>query len=126
MQAEKSSFITGLLFIIFICTASSAMAASTAGNVTKKRALTADSDMDNWMTYGRAYGDQRFSHLEQINKYNVSKLGLDWYVDIPSKDGLSATPIVVDVVTVAAVRVSSTVSDIIDGSCDTVIAMFLV
>ena len=96
MQAEKSSFITGLLFIVFICTASSAMAASTAGNVTKKRALTADSDMDNWMTYGRAYGDQRFSHLEQINKDNVSKLGLDWYVDIPSKDGLSATPIVVD------------------------------
>ena len=38
----------------------------------------------------------------------------------------AATPIVVDVVTVAAVRVFSTASDIIDGSCDTVIAIFLV
>ena len=58
--------------------------------------MAAESDPDNWMAYGRTYGDQRFSPLEQINTTNIQQLGLAWYADIPSRDGLSATPIVVD------------------------------
>lgn len=86
-----------IVILAFVLIVQSANAAdNTAGNVTRERALKAESDLDNWMTYGRAYGDQRYSHLQQVDRDNVAKLGLDWYVDIPSKDGLSATPIVVD------------------------------
>jgi PQQ-dependent dehydrogenase (methanol/ethanol family) len=67
-----------------------------AGNVTKARVMAAESNPDNWMTYGRTYSDQRFSPLQQINADNIDRLGLAWYADIPSRDGLSATPLVVD------------------------------
>ena len=66
------------------------------GNVDRQRMLAAEKDMENWMSYGRTYGDQRYSPLAEINDGNVAGLKLDWYVDIPSRDGLSATPLVVD------------------------------
>jgi quinohemoprotein ethanol dehydrogenase len=50
---------------------------------------------DNWMQHGRSHKEQRFSPLEQINSSNVSGLGVEWSVHIPS-DGLAATPIVID------------------------------
>ena len=107
MIASKSQSITQMNTSIFILMLFLAFAvvpyvfakqggAPSMGNVNKERLLNAETDMDNWMSYGRTYGDQRYSHLEQINKDNVSELGLAWYADIPSKDGLSATPIVVD------------------------------
>ena len=97
---ELSLFCVNLLALTLMCMAfmnQPAVAANiTAGNVTKERVLSADSDVDNWMTYGRTYGDQRFTPLDQINTGNVNRLGLAWHADIPSRDGLSATPIVVD------------------------------
>jgi len=90
--------ITLLLSIaaITISPAGNAKQSTSMGNITKQRMLNADGDYDNWMSYGRTYGDQRFSPLKDVNAANVDQLGLSWYTDIPSKDGLSATPIVVD------------------------------
>ncbi|MFI8466805.1 PQQ-dependent dehydrogenase, methanol/ethanol family [Stutzerimonas stutzeri] len=62
----------------------------------KKRTLSVDSNTSDWLLRGRNYAEQNFSPLNQINDGNVAKLGLLWSLDIPSKDGLSATPIVVD------------------------------
>lgn len=62
----------------------------------KKKTLSADSNTSDWLLRGRNYAEQNFSPLNQINDGNVAKLGLLWSLDIPSKDGLSATPIVVD------------------------------
>lgn len=93
-----STRIPSLLAVLLALLACSAniLAAESAGRVDMERLLAADPAGDNWLTYGRNYGDQRFSPLDQVNEKTVRRLGLAWYADIPSKDGLSATPIVVD------------------------------
>ena len=45
--------------------------------------LRDDSDGRNWPAFGRTYGEQHFSPLEQINERTVGKLGLAWYYDLP-------------------------------------------
>jgi quinohemoprotein ethanol dehydrogenase len=56
----------------------------------------ADADSANWVSYGRTYSEQRFSHLEQINEQTVSRLGLAWSLDLGTERGLEATPLVKD------------------------------
>jgi len=58
--------------------------------------INADREPGNWMTYGRTYGEQRFSPLDQINYQNVSQLGLAWYYDLDTNRGQEATPLVID------------------------------
>jgi quinohemoprotein ethanol dehydrogenase len=64
--------------------------------VDESRLIHADQDPGNWMSYGRTYNEQRFSLLKQINDQNIGQLGLAWYVDIDTRRGQEATPIVVD------------------------------
>jgi quinohemoprotein ethanol dehydrogenase len=65
-------------------------------NVDDSRLSHADQEPGNWMSYGRTYNEQRFSPLKQINDQNITQLGLAWYVDIDTRRGQEATPIVVD------------------------------
>jgi len=67
-----------------------------AADVNASRILRADREPGNWMTYGRTYGEQHFSPLNQINDHNASQLGLAWYYDLDTRRGQEATPIVVD------------------------------
>ena len=69
-----------------------------AGNVTAARVARVDSpaEVDNWLLHGRDRGEQRYSPLDQINRGNVSRLGLAWSSMTGSRRGLEATPIVVD------------------------------
>ena len=60
------------------------------------RLAKADNDPGNWMTYGRTYGEQRFSPLNQINDHNVSQLDLAWFYDLDTHRGQEATPLVID------------------------------
>jgi quinohemoprotein ethanol dehydrogenase len=60
------------------------------------RLLHADQEPGNWMSHGRTYSEQRFSPLKQINDQNVAQLGLAWYMDLDTRRGQEATPIVVD------------------------------
>lgn len=65
-------------------------------SVDAARLTHADADPGNWMSYGRTYSEQRFSPLKQINDQNVGQLALAWYVDLDTRRGQEATPIVVD------------------------------
>jgi quinohemoprotein ethanol dehydrogenase len=65
-------------------------------DVNESRIINADREPRNWMTYGRAYDERRFSPLHQINDQNVSRLGLAWFYDLDTNRGQEATPIVVD------------------------------
>jgi quinohemoprotein ethanol dehydrogenase len=67
-----------------------------AGEVNETRILNADREPGNWMTYGRTYGEQHFSPLNQINDQDVSQVGLAWYYALDANRGQEATPIVVD------------------------------
>jgi quinohemoprotein ethanol dehydrogenase len=68
----------------------------TAANVDQTRLLNADAEQGQWMTYGRTYNEQRFSPLDEINEGNVSELGLDWFVDLPTNQNIETTPLMID------------------------------
>ncbi len=49
-----------------------------------------------WLSYGRDYGEQRFSTLTAINDGNVGQLGLAWFADLDTARGQEATPLMHD------------------------------
>jgi len=67
---------------------------SVAGGVTDE--MIRNAPVGEWLTYGRDYGEQRFSPLTQVNEYNVDQLGLAWYADMDTARGQEATPLVHD------------------------------
>jgi quinohemoprotein ethanol dehydrogenase len=71
-------------------------AAALPANVDGARIAAADQDAGNWLTYGRNYGEQRFSPLTRITADNVKQLGLAWYADLDTNRGQEATPLVID------------------------------
>src|SRR5687768_2126777 len=68
----------------------------TFANVDDARLARAESNADDWLSYGRTYNEQRFSSLQQINANNVGQLELAWFHDLDTNRGQEATPIVVD------------------------------
>jgi PQQ-dependent dehydrogenase (methanol/ethanol family) len=56
----------------------------------------ASPDPADWLAHGRTWDEQRHSPLAQIDRENVSGLGLAWSFATGTKRGLEATPIVVD------------------------------
>jgi quinohemoprotein ethanol dehydrogenase len=73
-----------------------ARAAGSAANVDATRIIGADQDPGNWMSYGRTYGEQRFSPLARITADTAKQLGLAWYADLDTNRGQEATPLVID------------------------------
>ncbi len=64
--------------------------------INEKTLLDADKDSADWLSYGRNYSEDRYSPLVQINKDNITQLGLAWDIDLGFKRGFEATPLVVD------------------------------
>ncbi len=50
----------------------------------------------DWKLIGGNDYEQHFSTHSEINSNNISDLKLEWYADIPTRDGLTGVPIVVD------------------------------
>jgi quinohemoprotein ethanol dehydrogenase len=50
----------------------------------------------DWLTHGLTYKEDRYSELDQINKETVGKLDLAWSINLGTKRGIEASPIVVD------------------------------
>jgi alcohol dehydrogenase (cytochrome c)/quinohemoprotein ethanol dehydrogenase len=59
-------------------------------------ALITQAPDGDWLSYGRDYGEQRFSPLATINDQNVAQLGLAWSSDLDTARGQEATPLVHD------------------------------
>lgn len=66
------------------------------GSVDQTRLSNAESDLDNWLSYGRTYSEQRYSPLNQINEESIGTLDLAWAVELDTTRGQEATPIIVD------------------------------
>ena len=66
---------------------------ATEGVTDSKILAAADGE---WLSYGRDYGEQRFSNLTLINDSNVSQLGLAWSADLDTARGQEATPLMHD------------------------------
>ncbi|MGB5169932.1 MAG: PQQ-dependent dehydrogenase, methanol/ethanol family [Eudoraea sp.] len=59
-------------------------------------AIANESQTENWLAYGRTHNERRFSPSDQINADNVSRLKVDWFMDLPYDVGLVSTPLVID------------------------------
>lgn len=70
--------------------------AAPAPPVVDDAAIAAVEQGGDWLSYGRAYDEQRFSPLTQIDETNVESLGVAWYTDLPNDRTLYGTPLVVD------------------------------
>ena len=64
--------------------------------VEPERLLSASSESDNWLMYGRDYANQRFSPLRAIRRDNVRNLVPVWSFQTGVPDGLEATPLLID------------------------------
>lgn len=77
-------------------TSGSAQVQTTAGGSAPSTSVAAPLNRGEWSLLGRTADMQHNSPLDQINAKTVSKLGLAWFADIPSLDGLVGNPLVVD------------------------------
>jgi quinohemoprotein ethanol dehydrogenase len=50
-------------------------------------------DVSDWPAYGRAFDQQRFSPLSEINTTTVAALGLSSFLELPEVPGLSTAPL---------------------------------
>ena len=65
-------------------------------SVDDERLLNASAYPGDWISYGFNYEEDRFSPLDQIDRQTVQNLGLEWALELGTKRGIQATPIVVD------------------------------
>jgi quinohemoprotein ethanol dehydrogenase len=73
-----------------------ALALGSAGPPADSAARLADaSDGSDWAGYGRTFGQQHFSPLEEVNQSSVADLGLAWSMDLPLGN-TAIQPIAVD------------------------------
>ncbi|HET7584804.1 MAG TPA: PQQ-dependent dehydrogenase, methanol/ethanol family [Gemmatimonadaceae bacterium] len=72
----------------------SGAASSRRASVTYARLLRGTADGEGWPTFSGSYDAQRYSPLAQITRANVSRLALRWARQLPTRDGVEATPLV--------------------------------
>jgi quinohemoprotein ethanol dehydrogenase len=69
---------------------------ATAADIDGDRIVHADATPGDWLSYGRTYGEQRYSPLKDIDTATVKQLGVAWEFRTNTVRGLEATPIVSD------------------------------
>src|ERR1700758_4354381 len=79
-------------FARLACLPAIAMLASTS------TLMGAESDLkaDEWRLIGRDSEQHQFSPLRQITTENIKTLGLAWFADMPTKDGMVGVPLVAE------------------------------
>jgi quinohemoprotein ethanol dehydrogenase len=65
-------------------------------DVNGKRIVEAEKFPQEWLSHGRTYAEQRYSPLDQVDADSVSRLGLAWSFELPTRRGVEATPLVAD------------------------------
>ena len=82
---------------VAVATALALVALQLGGGAARAGVTGADiaaSPADEWLSYGKDYGEQRFSPLTAVNAGNVAQLGLAWSSDLDTARGQEATPLV--------------------------------
>jgi len=92
----RASAIAATAFLLCAVGVEPAAAADSPAKVDAARMNNADRDATNWLSYGRTYGEQRFSPLTKITADNAKQLGLAWFADLDTNRGQQATPLVID------------------------------
>jgi len=71
-------------------------AATSAGAAKGNAALANDADGSDWPAYSRTFDEQRHSPLAQINRSNITRLGLAWSLELPDVWNVSTAPLAID------------------------------
>ncbi|MFO1183771.1 MAG: PQQ-binding-like beta-propeller repeat protein [Bauldia sp.] len=71
-------------------------AQSAKGVVDDRRLAAAATDIQNWVTFGHDYSNQRFSGLAQIDRATVRRLAPAWIYQLGTVASTQAQPLVVD------------------------------
>lgn len=82
--------------ILVLLSAFGLAAPALAGAVDDARLRDAAQESGNWLSYGRDYGQQRYSPLTQINRETIGRLVPKWIYQTSTTASFQATPIVVD------------------------------
>jgi quinohemoprotein ethanol dehydrogenase len=99
MPIRTGKLIPGLAAAVAAMTLMAGLNTATAAgpaDVNAKRMLDPAATAANWMSYGGTYAEQHFSPLTQINKDNVSQLGLTWFADYDTNLTQAGTPLEID------------------------------
>ncbi len=72
------------------------VAAFLSAQVSSDRILHANSEPQNWLTYGGGYASNRYSLLTKLNRDNIKDLKLKWVWRPRYTEKMEATPLVVD------------------------------
>ncbi len=83
-----------LLLLVTLAVLDCAKENSASSTVDDLKLLNAKTATSDWLTYGLNYSEDRHSPLTQINKSNVSELGLAWSINLGTRRGLESTPLV--------------------------------
>jgi alcohol dehydrogenase (cytochrome c) len=79
------------VFLLALCFALPSLA-----QVSYDRLKNADSEPNNWLTYGGNYGSQRFSGLKEITPTNVASLRVAWAYQMRGGGVMESSPLIVD------------------------------
>ena len=93
MVAMRLRLLAAAALLVLTGCGKSVSAPATEGVTDAKILAAAEGE---WLSYGRDYGEQRFSTLTAINDSNVSQLGLAWSADLDTARGQEATPLMHD------------------------------
>jgi quinohemoprotein ethanol dehydrogenase len=69
---------------------------SVVQDISQKTLTNASGSSGDWITHGLNYYEDRYSELTQINQQNIDSLGLSWTLELGTRRGIEATPLVVD------------------------------
>src|SRR6476619_4518265 len=67
-----------------------------SAQVTSDRLVNAAREPQQWLTYSGSYDGTRYTTLDQINKANVQRLGLQWVFQSGVRGWHETTPLVID------------------------------
>lgn len=91
---KKSPSVKIVICLLLILSLNNCSKESTNNEIDDLKLVNADKFPAEWLSYGMNYREDRHSALTQINKSNIDSLGLVWSINLGTKRGLEATPIV--------------------------------
>lgn len=80
--------------------------AGTNASAVDDRLLDDVANGSDWAAYGRTFDESHYSPLTQINESNVTRLGLEWFYDLPPMASVYTAPLAIDGVLYFAVGYS--------------------
>jgi quinohemoprotein ethanol dehydrogenase len=88
--------IGGMLLAVLLPIAACERADGAEGHRRSHEILLADGSDGNWAAYGGGYHEMHYSPLDELDGSNVSRLGLAWAIDLPTRLNTHSAPLEIE------------------------------